>query len=424
MRNFFLRLINNKTLIKGGLYSLFSFFNKGVSFVLLVLLANYIAPADYGRLSLFATIVQFMTIVIALSSEGFFSVSYFQRKGELFRCDMSSIAVITVCNSLIFCILLLFLQNWLSRASDLPTFSLWLTIPIAFFTIFLHLLADYYRVREKIWTYGAVSVGNAVLNFATSLFLVIAIGLSWKGRAYSQLACTVLFGLLGLFIFIKDRLFTRNITWDNIKMVALWGIPLIPHHAANWVRQGGDRFIINHFYSVEEVGIFSFALTITSVIVTIGIAFNSTNSVSIYQTLSLEISPEQKKKKLDGITRNVFRIYILGFILCFIGGIVLVPILLPQYSKSVPYFAITAFYGLLQCLYFLYSNYLFYYHKNQEVMLITFFSSLFHLFASFALTRFSLYLTSIVYVLTQLIVLLLIKNRCKKVLSEKNYATR
>lgn len=424
MSNVFVRLKNNKTLLKGGLFSVFSFFNRGMGMVLLVLLANYIAPADYGRLSLFTTIVQFLVIVIALSSEGFFSVSYFQRRGELFKRDVSSISVIAIANTLFLCIILLFIQHWLSRVSDLPTPFLWITIPIALFQIFQHLLLDYYRVREKIWLYGAVSTGNAILNFVTSLVLVITFGLGWMGRAYSQLACTVLFGILGVFVFLNKGLFSRHVDWSNIKMVAIWGLPLIPHHAANWIRQGGDRFIINSFYSVEEVGIFSFALTITSVIVTLGIAFNSTNSVSIYQTLSSDIPVEQKKKKLDGITKNIYRIYVIGFVLCFIGGVVLVPILLPRYSSSVPYFAITAFYGFLQCLYFLYSNYLFYYHKNKDVMMITFLSSLFHLGLSFALTRYSLYLTSVVYVITQLVVLILIMSRCKKVLLEKNYSMR
>ena len=45
-------LLGNKLLLKGALFSFFSFFNQGASFLLLIILANYIAPSDYGTLSL------------------------------------------------------------------------------------------------------------------------------------------------------------------------------------------------------------------------------------------------------------------------------------------------------------------------------------------------------------------------------------
>ena len=54
------QLRNNKILLKGGLFSLFSFFNQGVGFLLLIILAKYIVPAEYGTLSLFNTIVTFL----------------------------------------------------------------------------------------------------------------------------------------------------------------------------------------------------------------------------------------------------------------------------------------------------------------------------------------------------------------------------
>ena len=50
-------LIHNKTVRNGGLFAIFSFFNRGISFVLLTILARYISPADYGELSLFNTLI-------------------------------------------------------------------------------------------------------------------------------------------------------------------------------------------------------------------------------------------------------------------------------------------------------------------------------------------------------------------------------
>ena len=72
---------SNKTLLKGGLFSLYSFVNKGFSFILLLILANYIVPAEYGYLSLFSTVVMVLGYFMALSSEGYMSVAFFH-EGE------------------------------------------------------------------------------------------------------------------------------------------------------------------------------------------------------------------------------------------------------------------------------------------------------------------------------------------------------
>lgn len=276
------RLKGNKTLLNGSLFSLYSFFSEGISFLLLILLANYIAPADYGRLSLFNTIVQFMCYFVALSSQGYISVSYFRRGQKYFRQDFSTICLICITVSLLFCLINIIAGNWIAKQSDLPLSFLWLAIVISFFQVFQGLWLNLHRIKEEVGIYGIISCSWAILNFVLSLYLVISLELSWKGRVYAQTACMIIFGLLGLIYFANQRLYTRRITWDNVKMIAFWGIPLIPHLASVWIKQGGDRFIINHFHSIEDVGLFSFALNLTSIIIILGSSFNSSNSVSIY----------------------------------------------------------------------------------------------------------------------------------------------
>ncbi len=412
------RLKNNKTLMNGTLFSSFSFINRGIAFILLIVLARYIAPAEYGRLSLFNTIVQFLGYVIALSTQGFFSVSYFQRKGEHFRQDFTSIVVILVVCTIVISSVLLFSQKALASFADLPPAFLWYAIVICFFQVFFHLFMDLLRVEEKVIRYGLFSCGFALANFILSLYLVIYKGQDWQGRVYAQLLCTIISGVLGVILLYKRRLFTRKVTKEGIMMIILWGLPLIPHEAASWIEQGCDRFIINNAHTIEDVGIFSFALTLTSIIIMIGTAFNATNSVSIYQILSSDGDESQKREQLKRQTRNIGLIYTVGYVLVLVFASLLIPILLPKYDSSLPYFWITSISGYMQCIYFLFVNYLFYYHKNKDIMMVTFISAVFHLILSLFLTRYSLYYTAIIYVATQAIVLLLIIRKSQIVLSQ------
>ena len=405
--------------MNGTMFSIFSFINKGISFVLLIILARYIAPAEYGRLSLFTTIVSFLGYLVALSCQGYFAVSYFQRKGELFRQDFTSIVVITTVCTIVLSICLLISQDKITGIADLPNQFLWFAIFISFAQIFSHIFLDYLRIQEKIVRYGLFSCGFAIISFFLSLFFVVNRGMNWEGRVYAHLVCAVSFGIIGILLLARDKLFTKHISLNGIKTIVLWGVPLIPHHATSWLRQGCDRFIINSSHTIEDVGVFSFALTLTSVILMIGTAFNATNSVSIYKILSLNTDAKTKKQRLKKQMYNIGLIYTVGYAIVLVGASFLIPFLLPRYTDSLPYFWITSVYGYLNCLYFLFVNYLFYYHKNHNIMMITFGSSCVHLCLSLLLTRYSLYFTSFIYVITQLVVLFLISKQAIKVVRKE-----
>ena len=82
IKDYLKKLGESKTLLHGVLFSGFSFVNRGFIFLLLLILANFISPAEYGYLSLFSTVIMILGFFICLSSEGYMSVSYFQEGGD------------------------------------------------------------------------------------------------------------------------------------------------------------------------------------------------------------------------------------------------------------------------------------------------------------------------------------------------------
>lgn len=413
-----LKIKTSKTLVNGFFFSLFSFFNQGVSFFLLILLANYITPGEYGYLSLFNTIVMFIGYFISLSTQGYISVSFFQKESVYFKKDFSIIFIITLFVFIFLSVILLLFHNHLSHITQLSNSLLWFSLFISTFTLFLNVNLDYLRIKEKILEYGILSCSFAIVNFLLSLYFVIKCSQSWLGRINAQLICSIFFGLISILFFLKNRMFTfRNYTINDFKQIICWGLPLIPHLATNWIRQGCDRYIINYHYSIEEVGLFSFALNLVNIIIILGVAFNSSNSVSIYKILS-DNTINNKIALLKKQTNNIFYIYLLSTILITSGGCVLIPIFLPQYSEAIPYFCILSVYAFLQCLYFLYCNYLFYYNKNKKIMLLTFSTSILHLILSYLFTQYSLIVTSFIYIITQAIIVIEIKRFSKKLLMQ------
>ncbi len=409
------RIKQNKTIRNGALFSIYSFFNRGISFILLILLANYIMPEEYGKLSLFTTIVMFLGYFIDLHTRGYLSVSFFKGDKENFRKDFSAICITTISITILFSIILGLFHDPISKLLKFDVSFIYIALIIAFSSVFTSLNLDYLRIQEKVSLYGVLSCSFAIFNMVFSLYLVINKNLNWHGRVYAEVVCTLLFCIIAIIWFVKDRMLCFPKDWKRYKKIIWWGVPLIPHAISGWLRQGCDRYIIDASYTIADVGIFSFALNLTSIIIMIGMAFNATNSVNLYQVLSSDMSEDDKKQRLRRKERLIASCYLSATIVIIIGVVILVPIALPHYSSAIPYFLILSVYGFMQCLYFLFCNYLFYFEKTKNLMYITLGTSLVHLLLSLCLTRFSLYITCVIYILSFTAVTILVRRKAREI---------
>ncbi|WP_019967297.1 lipopolysaccharide biosynthesis protein [Segatella maculosa] len=415
----FERITNNKTLINGSLYSLFSFFGQGCNFLILILVAGYILPADYGKLSIFNTIATFSGYLIGLSTYGYVSISYFRETYSVFRKDFTAIIFIHALSFLVLTLVASLLTENMVKALETTRPLLYYALIISFGNLMFNIHQDYLRIKERLKGYGIWSVGNALLNFILTIIFVISFRQGWLGRINAQLVCMIIFATLALISFYHTRLFHVNYSWKRYRTILLFGLPMIPHLASLWIKQGLDRYIINYHYSTYEVGIFSFAINLVTVIVMIGSAFNATNSVTLYQILGNKTTSNvEKHMALRRQTKTIALVYIAAsaaYVLCIVPICYLA---LPKYTPAIPYFLILCGYGLLQCFYFLYCNYMFFYKETKQLMYITFGSSLLHLALSLLLTQYSLYLTAIIYVLVQAVILVLVRHYAHRILQQ------
>lgn len=406
-------LLHNKTLRNGSLFSAFSFFGKGVSFLIVLLLAGFLEPEEYGNLSLFNTIVSLATFLMAFSTGGYISVSFFNSSKESFSKDFSSILIWSI-SSVVLLSLLIAICQLFSVRLPLEYRYVWTGLFIAFFVFIFNLHQDILRVQEKVVKYGVFNCSNAILNLITCFFLVGYLKYGWDGRVYSYLFCAAIYAIVSTILFIKEGLINLHIDKERLINVLKWGVPLIPHSISSWLRAGADQNIINSYYGTYDVGVFGFALNLMSIIVTIGIAFNSSNSVSIFQILSSNES--HKKNKLRRQTKLLLGVYLIMTLLVVLLATIIVRLWYTKYIGSLNYFYILSVMGFLQCVYFLFCNYLFYYSKTKELMFITFGSSLLHLILSLIFTRYSLYYTCVIYVVVQLLIVVCVYQRSAKLI--------
>ena len=397
------KILGNPNVKNGILFSVFSFFNNGVSFLLLIVLAKYISPSAYGELNLFNTLVYLFGILISLNSVGVLSVNYFSSSRAEFRQSFNSVLLITLVTFCILLFILIYFSHVLVIYTGLDTKYQIIALVICLFNVVLNLNLDLWRLEEKILKYGIFSVLMSLCNCILTLFFVISISLDWQGRLYAQLVTCILFSSVSIVFLIKGNYLTFTVpSAKRIKDTLSFGIPLIPHGLSFWARQGLDRYIINYAYSQAIVGMFSFSFNFANVIQIVGTAFNASNSVFLFRSLS---SDSETTRKMLRKQERLMLLFILGLSVCICGGCaIFIPIVLPQYSDSIVFLFPLCFGAMFQCYYLLYVNYLFFYRRTKQLMYITLSISVLHVILSVWLTKYSILLTAYINLLTNFLI--------------------
>lgn len=383
-----INITQSKNFKHGLLYTIFSFVNSGISFILLLILARYLTPSDYGYLNLFTTFVTLLSIIISLCTVSYVGVSFFQKDREsLKKVIMISLTTTTGMLMLSSVVLILF-PSFIEKSVGVPIEYLWLGLMICYFQVFNNLNLDIWRLEEKPLNYGIYGVSFAVCNFILTFGLIVGLHYGWEGRVYAWSILAIIYFIISVVFLVKRRYLTFLLPSKSlIKETYLYALPLIPHTTSFWLKTGLDRYIINYFHEQAVVGYFSFAANLAAIITIVGSAFNSTNSVYIYKNLT--DGYDKVKGRLTEQTKimNVVFFVIAILVLIFAWG--LIKLFIPQYYHSIPYLIPLCISGFFQCIYFLWVNYLFFYKKTRRLMSITISTAVLQIILSLWLTRYS-----------------------------------
>ena len=200
------------------------------------------------------------------------------------------------------------------------------------------------------------------LQFILTLWFVIELKTGWSGRPYAWFIVSCIYFIIsGIYLIKRGYIRWIKPSYAIIKETLWYALPLIPHSISYWIKQGADRYILNYYYNTETVGYFSFAMNLASIMVMIGTAFNSSNSVYIYKNL---------KQGYDNIKNTIRYIF-------------------PQYISSIIYIIPLMTGAVFQCIYLLFVNYIFYYKKTSILMYISLTTAIVQIILSIVLTKYS-----------------------------------
>ncbi len=380
--------LKNSVLFKNTfIYTLLQLVNSGIPFLLLPVLTRYLTPEDYGMIATYNTFVGMLSIFIGLSMSGAVGVSFFHLKQEALKKYIGNVFnILLITTSLVLLIVMLF-EPYLVEKLKLPVIWLYIAIFVAWMQMVTSINLTLWRSQQKAKPFALYSVVQTLFNISLSLFLIIILHYGWEGRVTGTVTAVIIFGLLSIFFIYKRGYAVFNYSVGYMKDALKFGIPLIPHQMALWMRSGVDILLITSIVGVSSTGLYSVGFQFGMVVGLFAAAFNNAFSPYLYEKLK-NITPE--------IQKNLVKFTYIYFV-----GIVIFAMLLSTFFIwMIPYFLGEKFQGASQYIYWIslaYAfqgmylmvvNYIFYAKKNYLLSMVTISTSIFHVVLSYALIHY------------------------------------
>lgn len=380
--------LKNSILFKNTfIYTLLQLINSGIPFLLLPILTRYLTPEDYGMIATYNTFVGVLSVFVGLSMSGAVSVSFFHLKQEELKRYIGNVFnILLLCVSIVILFVILF-EPYLIEKLKLPVVWLYIAIAVAWMQMITGINLTLWRSQQKAKPFALYSVAQTLFNISLSLFLIIALHYGWEGRVIGTATAAIIFGLLSMVFIYKRGYSVFNYSAGYMKDALKFGIPLIPHQMALWIRSGVDILLITSIVGVSQTGLYSVGLQFGMVVGVFAIAFNNAYSPYLYEKLK-NITPEIQKNLVK------FTYYY------FIGIVVFAMLLSTFFIWLIPYFLGEKFQGASQYIYWIslaYAfqgmylmvvNYIFYAKKNHLLSMVTISTSVFHVVLSYILIQY------------------------------------
>ena len=264
-----LRRLSGESLV----YGLGQVSGRAVNLLLVPILTRVLLRQQYGVSELVNGYSASVLLVLVFGLDGALARFFYQQpdRGTRVRMTSSSFAFRLATGAVVSLTLALLAGPLAVHAMGGAVYAKYLrigalTLP---FTLVVLWCNDLLRVTFQPWKFITLNVSQTVLVGGLTLYFVLVRGLGVAGVLYGKLAGDLLAALLGVAL-SRHHLRPR---FDGVllRQMLRYGLPLVPVAFAYGVIGSVDRWALQHFATLEDVGTYALALKFFAV-VTMGVS--------------------------------------------------------------------------------------------------------------------------------------------------------
>jgi O-antigen/teichoic acid export membrane protein len=249
-----------KALFKNSfIYSLTTFVQKGLVFLLLPLYTHYLPPHEYGIVTVMLAISFICSAFFTFGLDSAIIRFYYDAKEDPqeFKKLFGTLLMALFFISLTVFILAVtafspVVQFFMDKIPFYPYAYIGLAIVV--FQPLYNLCLAFLQAKHQAGSYSFLSFMYFLINIGFMILFVVVLGMGAAGYLLAILVAQVISSAVGLWILRNEFLFKFHMHF--LKAAMKYSMPLIPHSVASQAAGYADRIILNKFLNTGMAGIY------------------------------------------------------------------------------------------------------------------------------------------------------------------------
>lgn len=299
-----------KLLANTGLLAIGSFASSLLGMLLVPFYTAVLSTADYGISDLIVTttslLYPFTTLAISEAIMRFALDKKVDRK-SVYSIGLSMIAIGYI--------ILLFCSPLVKRTTIGEYYVFFM---LYYLSYCIHTITSYFvKGIENIKIYSIAGLLNSIIVISCNLFFLLVLKIGIVGYLLSSI---IGHSLTALFMFVCGRLYMYIIPFWKIdsqlfRQMLKYSIPIIPNSISWWIANSSDKYVLNHFADVSQVGIYSISYKIPTIMMTVMGFFISAWQISAVE----DFGSEKSQQFFSDIFRKCFAVNVIlaSFLIAF-----------------------------------------------------------------------------------------------------------
>lgn len=282
-----LRILGSGLFRRSFIYTASSSLSALTGFLLLPVLTRYLSPADYGIIETFLSFSALLLAIVILGANTSLSKDYFKLpEGErgLYLgnalCLIGAVGLLAV-TTLAFRPASAGLGKWL----HIPAMVVLLAAVAAFAKAVISLTQVLFQLQKRATTYAIFTNSATLGELALSVFLIVGLGLQWKGRVIG-VAVSYTLAALVTFAWLRRNGLAQMLPLKFTRTILRNSLPLVIAQIAGWSQMMVDRLIISHLVNPSATGLYGVGARFAMVILMLETSFSQAWLPFVYENLN------------------------------------------------------------------------------------------------------------------------------------------
>lgn len=353
-------------------YTLVSFVQKGMVFLLLPLYTHILSSKEYGIVSIVTTISGFFTAFYALGQTASASRFYFEYKDDEIKRKrfIGTIVSFLLMVSIILTLILLVFNHFLIEpfAGGVPFYPFVLLGLIN--TLFAPLYVMYQQIllmKHNVFRRNANILLNTIILLSLNIICVVLLKKGALGILGVQATVSLIFFITSLVGLRKEMTFGIDIAL--LKESLKYGLPILPHTVASWVMSMTDRIVLNKYATLSIVGVYNVGCQIAGIVSVISTTINYA-----YFPWACRQYEKNDQASVDRLSESskmiIYLLMLVSIIISLYSKEIFTLLIDSEYFKATEIIPMISLGFIFQVIYYSYSNILYYYKSATKFIAV------------------------------------------------------